>query len=285
MSIVNELDLSTIHLDHGSHSAKKPGEWCVMEAVSWAAGEPWTDRPSCVSPVIASYCITLNDRLNDEARQKLVPYIFKVIGTNTGEADDEQRRRIAATHFARLLPGWLDAAGLPDAADRIRALGVMTTRDQWKAARSELRAVGDLAWNRRWAVREPLRQKVAEAVRAKLAEQGKPANANVADAAADAVADAVAANANVAAAAAAAANVAAAAADADAAAVAVTAAVAVADFRIGSDDYWKVRDAVYKAVRPIYERAIAESPVLSELVEQTRNVGFDLLDEMCAVGR
>jgi hypothetical protein len=49
MTIVNDIDLTAIHLSSGSHSStKKPGEWCVMEAVAWAAGEPWTDRPKCV---------------------------------------------------------------------------------------------------------------------------------------------------------------------------------------------------------------------------------------------
>lgn len=41
------LDLNTLHLDSGSHDPD--GEaMCVMEAVAYIEGEPWTDHPACV---------------------------------------------------------------------------------------------------------------------------------------------------------------------------------------------------------------------------------------------
>ena len=63
----------------GSHSPNST--FCVMEAVAYVAGEPWSDSPECVSPVIAQFLRTWNDGLNDEDRQMLKPFIPKVIGT------------------------------------------------------------------------------------------------------------------------------------------------------------------------------------------------------------
>jgi len=39
-----------------------PGEMCVEAAVTYALGEPFSDEPSCVSPVLRSFKISLNDK-------------------------------------------------------------------------------------------------------------------------------------------------------------------------------------------------------------------------------
>lgn len=50
------LDLDTLTLHAGRHS---PGdEMCVMEAVAYIAGEPWSDHPECACPVIATFLRT-----------------------------------------------------------------------------------------------------------------------------------------------------------------------------------------------------------------------------------
>src|SRR6266487_716019 len=87
-------DLPKLHLDHGAHGSRKNGV-CIMEAVAWAAGREHTDRPPCVSPLIATFLRSWNDSLNDQDRQMLKPYVFKVLNTATGKADEETRAWLA----------------------------------------------------------------------------------------------------------------------------------------------------------------------------------------------
>jgi hypothetical protein len=68
-----ELDLNTLILEAGGHKGPDGG-FCVMEAAAYIAGEPWTDRPKCVSGVIAALMRRWNDDLDDAGRQKLKPY-------------------------------------------------------------------------------------------------------------------------------------------------------------------------------------------------------------------
>lgn len=64
MAIVNELP-PTLVLKHGSHRSLEEGA-CVMEAVSYLAGEPWSDRPECVCPVIGQFLRSWNDSLSND---------------------------------------------------------------------------------------------------------------------------------------------------------------------------------------------------------------------------
>ena len=71
-------------LKAGSHSPPN-GELtaCVMEAVAYVAGEPWSDHPACASSVITAFMIAWNDGLpNDIERTRLLaPLIPTLIGT------------------------------------------------------------------------------------------------------------------------------------------------------------------------------------------------------------
>ena len=67
-------------LERGQHW-EGSGKACVMEAASWLAGEPWSDHPRCVHPTITRVAIRANDRLNDEARQRLWPLVLASMGT------------------------------------------------------------------------------------------------------------------------------------------------------------------------------------------------------------
>ena len=55
------------------------------------AGEPFTDEPGCVCPVIAEFLRTYNDQVDDERRQDLYAYAALVVGTREG-APAERRR-------------------------------------------------------------------------------------------------------------------------------------------------------------------------------------------------
>lgn len=93
-----ELDLSTLQLSSGGHE-EQSRQFCVNEAVAYIAGEPWSDHPACVSPVITAYTIVLNDAsgaFGEEARRRLVAYIPRMIGTRASIVEEVQRARLAA---------------------------------------------------------------------------------------------------------------------------------------------------------------------------------------------
>jgi hypothetical protein len=114
--------MTGIFLQSGSHPNLDAGG-CVMEFAAWVAGEPHSDRPKCVSPVISAFLRRLNDRLNDDQRQVLVPYAIAVIGTNTGRADDVTRGYLCADWACRIFaPWWMERAGLHEHAATLRAL-------------------------------------------------------------------------------------------------------------------------------------------------------------------
>jgi hypothetical protein len=63
-------------LSQGAHATPADGK-CAMEWVSFIAGEPHSDQPKCVSPMLKSFCITLNDSLPDGQRQRMRPYLAR----------------------------------------------------------------------------------------------------------------------------------------------------------------------------------------------------------------
>jgi hypothetical protein len=111
----------TVRLSRGKHASPLQGA-CVMELASMLAGEPFTDRPGCVDPVIAAYLRALNDIADDEQRQQLYRYASAAVGTRGDE--ELRRRRIercgfaldAATH--RFAPGRLVGRALASSAQR-----------------------------------------------------------------------------------------------------------------------------------------------------------------------
>ncbi len=65
---------------------------CWMSALSYFAGQPWSDHPACVSPVIRALAIGFNDRLDDERREAVIgPHFMAPLGT-AGCRDDEVAR-------------------------------------------------------------------------------------------------------------------------------------------------------------------------------------------------
>ncbi len=68
-------------LSAGPHDGPEQGA-CVMELVSYMAGEPWSDRPVCTNPALARMAQIVNDRLTDNRRHLLVPLIGRLFGTD-----------------------------------------------------------------------------------------------------------------------------------------------------------------------------------------------------------
>jgi hypothetical protein len=62
------------HLDVGAHLGPDEGA-CLMEAVSAAAGEPWSDAPACTHPLVAHVARLVNDTVGDRARDELLALV------------------------------------------------------------------------------------------------------------------------------------------------------------------------------------------------------------------
>jgi hypothetical protein len=136
-------------LAYGTHSTPDEGR-CAMEWVSYLAGEPHSDDPGCVSPVLRAYCTSLNDSLENRPRQLLRPYLARTIGT-ADDGLDEARSWMALDWLIRTYtPAWLAAAGLTEPAHRLADLapvmdpvGLRDALAALKSARREARS----AWS------------------------------------------------------------------------------------------------------------------------------------------
>lgn len=70
-------------ISRGRHAGPDDGA-CLMELASLLAGEPWTDSPQAVQPVLASVARAVNDRVADDTRARLallVPAMLHTAGT------------------------------------------------------------------------------------------------------------------------------------------------------------------------------------------------------------
>jgi hypothetical protein len=100
-----------------------------MEWVSYLAGEPHSDQPVCVSPVLRAMCIALNDGLDHEPRQRLRPYLTRTIGT-ANDGLDASRGWMAMDWLTRVYtPAWLALAGLSDRAAALEGAGEISDTD------------------------------------------------------------------------------------------------------------------------------------------------------------
>ena len=114
-------ELDSIRLLKGAH--KPDHEFCYMELVAYLAGEPHTDQPQCASRVIGAFVRPINDRMNNEERQLLKPYVVRTFGTaGTPEQESERAFMLAdwAIHVAAPLA--LRAADLEEQAAKLEAV-------------------------------------------------------------------------------------------------------------------------------------------------------------------
>jgi hypothetical protein len=133
----------TIRLSKGKHASPSEGA-CVMELASMLAGEPFSDRPASVCPVIAGFMRAYNDRVDDERRQDLYRYAAEVVGTRDAP-DIERARERRCLEWAELMRRqrrrplrWVARSGGPGSVDRRLGLDAAGTY----AARS-IRRHGD----------------------------------------------------------------------------------------------------------------------------------------------
>ena len=121
--------LTAFELQAGAHDTTAEG-LCAMEAVAWFEGEDHSDHPSCTCPVIAAFVRSINDRMPDSDRQKLVAYLPRLVGTVSPEHEQERAEYLAWHAITVVAPGVLERAGLKHHAATLRGLG----RHDWEAA-------------------------------------------------------------------------------------------------------------------------------------------------------
>ena len=121
-------------LSKGSHASPADGA-CVMEMVSYLAGEEWSDSPACTHPVLARAAQVVNDRLPDSERHLLVPLIGRLFGT--AAPADEHEAHVLSVRLAV----WCAREVLPmvRASDRAACERAIVTAEAW----CEGRASGD----------------------------------------------------------------------------------------------------------------------------------------------
>ena len=107
------LDLETLELKSGYHSSVEEGV-SLMEAVAWFNKEPHSNYPQCACPALARFGVGLNYWFDDEHRQKLVPFIPKLVGTRNPALEQARYEYLLNATLNVLIP-----IALRTLADRI----------------------------------------------------------------------------------------------------------------------------------------------------------------------
>ena len=154
------MDLSTVRFGTGSHSvslAPTGGrDLCIMEAVAYMAGEPWSDSPACASPVVSAFLRSWNDALSDGDRDRLLPaavWVPRLVGSRGDDATEERRAYLALDWLIRVhTPAWLDLVpALAPYAAALRALPEIVDMTAAGRAGDTVRAAWDVARAVAWA--------------------------------------------------------------------------------------------------------------------------------------
>jgi hypothetical protein len=87
---MSPVSYQTIKLSKGKHTSPEDGA-CVMELASMLAGEPFSDHPVTVCPVIGSFLRSYNDSIDDRRRQSLYEYASKVVGSRAAQRAQQAR--------------------------------------------------------------------------------------------------------------------------------------------------------------------------------------------------
>ncbi len=135
-------------LSKGAHKHEDEGA-CVMEAVAYVAGEPWTDRPACACPVISAFMRAWNDDLPTDAdRDRLLrPLIPRLAGSRATPEVETCRAWLAVDWLVRTCaPTWLALTkDLEGHAHAIRGLPALVSADVVQEHHSTITAAWDAA--------------------------------------------------------------------------------------------------------------------------------------------
>jgi hypothetical protein len=123
--------LPSLTLKKGNHASPEDG-MCVLEAAAWLAGEPHSDSPDCVCPVLGAFVRPFHDRMaSDEERTRwLGPLAVALVGTRAGlEGMRARAFRMVDWLFREALPLFYRAMGREEEAARCEALNAVVGRE------------------------------------------------------------------------------------------------------------------------------------------------------------
>ncbi len=115
---MSQVTYQTIRLSKGKHSSPEDGA-CVMELASMLAGEPFSDHPASVCPVLGSFLRAYNDSIGDARRQDLYEYASHIVGTR-GPLELQRQRSQKLIEWAEAMyrRGWRRFFPVSRLADR-----------------------------------------------------------------------------------------------------------------------------------------------------------------------
>ena len=136
MNAVTAEAIAKYELRHGAHGSPEQG-MCAMELVAFLAGEKHSDQPLCVSPVIGEFVRSINDRMNDGERNRILrPVLHHVMGTRTAAEDDLQRGFMCADWAVRVAaPILLRAVKFEEQAVQLESVAPIVDRESANKAR------------------------------------------------------------------------------------------------------------------------------------------------------
>ena len=150
-------DLKLISLHRGGHNDRTNG-LCIMEVASWMAGEPHSDHPACVCPVIGAFLRSWNDALpTNEDRDRLLKPLTEIILSTKATREIELTRAMMCVDWSiRVwLPEFLSLT--PALAEHANALRATKPIQDWQdfdqvaplifAAKKDAAAARDAAWD------------------------------------------------------------------------------------------------------------------------------------------
>lgn len=124
------LELEDIRFGRGRHPYSRENltgnrDLCIMEAVAFFAGEPWSDGPKCASKVAAAFLRVWNDALSNEDRDRLLPasvWVPRLINSRRGDIIEDKSAYLVHDWLVRTYaPAWFDLVpGLAEQASMLR---------------------------------------------------------------------------------------------------------------------------------------------------------------------
>jgi hypothetical protein len=108
-------------LSRGAHPSADDGR-CAMEWVAYLAGERHSDEPRCVCRALRQFTVRLNDSMPDDVRQKLRPYLARMIGSADDRLAPSRSWRMVDWAAREVVPLTLETVGRGDLSAELRAL-------------------------------------------------------------------------------------------------------------------------------------------------------------------
>ncbi len=111
---------------------------CLFDAGMWLVYGRIGDNPPCSCPVIRAYGIRLNDRMPDAVRQRLKPFILRIVGNRDPEAEEARTRFIVLETARRVVPLAFEKRW-PKLAAEARGISDNATLEEIRAVMQKLR--------------------------------------------------------------------------------------------------------------------------------------------------